>query len=116
MGEVAAAVGLTEGEPGVLAVLAALARLEPVSIRRISRAVDLPVPIVASVCGELRKRSVVAHERPAQLTRAGRALFSAGELRLDRAGLARLGSQLVGTARRAPPRFRPERSTGRWSW
>ena len=55
--EVAAAVGLAEGERGVRAVLAAVARLEPVSTRRLSRTVDLPVPIVASVCGELRKRA-----------------------------------------------------------
>ena len=82
--EVAAAVGLAEGEPGVRAVIAALARLEPVSIRRISRAVELPVPIVASVCGELRKRAVVAEERPAQLTSAGRRLFAAGQLGLRR--------------------------------
>jgi N4-bis(aminopropyl)spermidine synthase len=80
--EVATAVGLAEGEPGVRAVIAALARLEPVSIRRISRAVELPVPIVASVCGELRKRAVVAEERPAQLTSAGRQLFAAGQLGL----------------------------------
>ena len=79
--EVASAVGLAEGEPGVRAVVAALARLEPVSIRRISRAAELPVPIVAAVCGELRKRSIVAHERPAQLTPLGRAAFSRGALR-----------------------------------
>ena len=48
LGEVAAAVGLAEGEHGVRAVLAALARLEPVSTRRISRAAELPVPIVAA--------------------------------------------------------------------
>jgi N4-bis(aminopropyl)spermidine synthase len=83
--EVAAAVGLSEGEAGVRAVVAALARLEPVSIRRISRAAELPVPIVASICGELRKRSVVAEERPAQLTPGGRELFSNGRLRLQRA-------------------------------
>jgi predicted methyltransferase len=81
--EVAGAVGLAEGEPGVRAVISALARLEPVSIRKISRASGLPVPIVASVCGELRKRNLVAHERPAQLSRAGRELFSAGRLRLE---------------------------------
>jgi predicted methyltransferase len=80
--EVAGAVGLAEGEPGVRAVISALARLEPVSIRRLGRASGLPVPIVASVCGELRKRNVVAHERPAQLTRVGRELFAAGRLRL----------------------------------
>lgn len=81
--EVARAVGLSEGEAGVRAVLAALARLEPVSIRRISRATELPVPIVASVCGELRKRSLVAERRPAQLTPTGRALFSNGGLHLQ---------------------------------
>ena len=80
--EVAASVGLAEGERGVRAVLAALARLEPVSTRRISRAAELPVPIVAAVCGELRKRAVVAEERPGQLTPAGRELFAGGSLRL----------------------------------
>ncbi|MFL5969984.1 MAG: bis-aminopropyl spermidine synthase family protein [Gaiellaceae bacterium] len=83
--EVAAAVGLAEGEPGVRSVIAALARLEPVSIRRISRTVDLPVPIVASVCGELRKQSVVSERRPAQLTHEGRTLFAAGQLGVRRA-------------------------------
>jgi predicted methyltransferase len=80
--EVAAAVGLAEGERGVRAVLATLARLEPVSTRRISRAAALPVPLVAAVCGELRKRSVVAEQRPAQLTAIGRELFAGGRLRL----------------------------------
>ena len=84
MREVAAAVGLAEGERGVNAVLSALARLEPVSIRKVSRATELPVPIVASICGELRKRAVVADERPAQLTPAGRALFGSGSLTLLR--------------------------------
>lgn len=84
--DVAAAVGLAEGEAGVRAVLATLARLEPVSIRRISQTVELPVPIVAAVCGELRKRLVVAEERPARLTPAGRRLFARGGLDLERAG------------------------------
>jgi predicted methyltransferase len=83
--EVAAAVGLAEGEAGVRSVLAALARLEPVSTRRLSRAVTLPVPIVASVCGELRTRRVVAEERPARLTSQGRSLFAAGGLSLGHA-------------------------------
>jgi predicted methyltransferase len=83
--EVAAAVGLAEGEGGVRAVLSAVARLEPVSTRRLARTVDLPVPIVASVCGELRKRGVVAEERPTQLTPLGRELFAAGGLELHRA-------------------------------
>ena len=85
--EVAVAVGLAEGERGVRAVLATLARLEPVSTRRISRASALPVPIVAAVCAELRKRSVVAEERPAQLTPVGRDLYGGGSLRLDRAAV-----------------------------
>ena len=116
--EVAAAVGLLEGEPGVRAVLAALARLEPVSTRRLSRAVELPVPIVASVCGELRKRGVVAEERPTQLTTTGRAFFSIGELRLERRarcpecagraivippGLSRVVRAIARDARHAPP-------------
>ncbi len=82
--EVAGAVGLAEGEPGVRAVLSALSRLEPISIRGLSRTVELPVPIVASICGELRKRRVVAAERPAQLTSTGRRLFASGSLTLDR--------------------------------
>jgi N4-bis(aminopropyl)spermidine synthase len=82
--DVAAAVGLAEGEPGVRAVLGALARLEPVSTRRLSRAVELPVPLVAAVCGELRKRSVVSEQRPARLTGLGRALYSSGALSIAR--------------------------------
>jgi predicted methyltransferase len=82
--DVAASVGLAEGEPGVRAVLSALSRLEPVSIRGLSRTVELPVPIVASICGELRKRQVVAEQRPAQLTPAGRRLFASGSLTLNR--------------------------------
>jgi predicted methyltransferase len=118
VGEVAAAVGLAEGEQGVRAVLAALARLEPVSTRRISRAAVLPVPIVAAVCGELRKRSIVAEERPTQLTPAGRALFGAGGLRIGRTatcsgcggrgivvppGLSPLTRELSQTVRGGPP-------------
>jgi predicted methyltransferase len=115
--DVAAAVGLAEGEPGVRAVLSALSRLEPVSIRGLSRTVELPVPIVASICGELRKRRVVAEERPAQLTAAGRRLFSNGALNLKRiacstcdghgiavaADLRRLTADLKRIAWAAPP-------------
>jgi predicted methyltransferase len=89
--EVASAVGLAEGERGVRTVLATLARLEPVSTRRISRAAELPVPIVAAVCGELRKHSVVAHERPTQLTAAGRELFAGGSLKIGRPSCAGCG-------------------------
>ncbi len=101
--DVAAAVGLAEGEAGVRAVVDALARLEPVAIRRISREVDLPVPIVAAICGELRKRRVVADERPAQLTAAGRDLFAAGAVRLpDAAELRGLRRRLKEIADAAP--------------
>jgi predicted methyltransferase len=120
--EVANAVGLAEGERGVRAVLTAVVRLEPVSTRRLSRTVDLPVPIVASVCGELRKRGVVALERPTQLTRRGRGLFAEGGLGVHRpatcpkcAGrgvvvrgeMAPLLTEMYRLARRAPPP-RPE--------
>jgi N4-bis(aminopropyl)spermidine synthase len=103
IGEVAAAVGLAEGEAGVRAVVAALARLEPVSIRRISRAVELPVPLVAAVCGELRKHGVVADERPAQLTAAGRKLFAAGALRIDERSLRAVAAEIARATKHAPP-------------
>ncbi len=93
--DVAAAVGLAEGERGVRTVLATLARLEPISTRRISRAAELPVPIVAAVCGELRKHAVVAEERPTRLTEAGRELFAGGSLQLGRAGCPGCGGRGV---------------------
>jgi N4-bis(aminopropyl)spermidine synthase len=80
--EVAAAVGLVEGEAGVRSVLSILARLEPVATRRISRAAELPVPLVAAICGELRRRGIVADARPAQLTPEGRRLFGGSGLGL----------------------------------
>jgi predicted methyltransferase len=80
--DVAAVVGLAEGERGVRSVLAAVGRLEPVPTRRLARTVDLPVPFVASICGELRKRGVVAEQRPNQLTPLGRELYGDGVLRL----------------------------------
>jgi predicted methyltransferase len=118
VGDVAEAVGLVEGVSGVEAVLSALARLEPVSIRRLSRAVELPVPIVASICGELRQREVVSAKRPAQLTRRGRALFARGALALAGAAscptcdglgamvpgeLSGLAAELAKVSRQAPP-------------
>jgi predicted methyltransferase len=81
--EVAEAVALVEGRRGVEAVLAALARLEPVSVRALARAADLPVPIVAAVCGELRKRGVVSEERPLQFTIEGRGRFAAAVAPVD---------------------------------
>lgn len=74
--EVAHAVGLAEGARGVEAVVAAVARLEPVSVRTLARAADLPVPIVAAVCGELRKRGLVSEQRPVQFTTEGRGLLA----------------------------------------
>ena len=71
--EVAAAVGLAEGPAGVADVLRVIARHEPVPAREISRRAELPVPIVAAVCNELRKRGVVDRSRPVRLTPEGRA-------------------------------------------
>jgi N4-bis(aminopropyl)spermidine synthase len=73
--EVAEAVRLAEGEAGVHDVLRAMRRDGPVSTRALSRATGLPVPIVAAVSGELRKRGIVARERPTRLTDEGRRLF-----------------------------------------
>ena len=77
--EVAAAVGLAEGQSGVRDILSAIRRAEPVAVREISRIAELPVPIVAAVCNELRKRDIVDHTRPVRLTDSGRqALGGAG--------------------------------------
>jgi N4-bis(aminopropyl)spermidine synthase len=70
--DVASAVGLAEGRSGVSDVLRAIARSEPVAVRDVSRAAELPVPIVAAVCNELRKHGVVDRSRPVRLTREGR--------------------------------------------
>ena len=83
VGEVAASVGLAEGEAGVLDVVRAVARLEPVAVRKLSRATDLPVPLVSAVCNELRKRGVVSPKRPVRLTRSGREAFRAGARHVD---------------------------------
>jgi predicted methyltransferase/DNA-directed RNA polymerase subunit RPC12/RpoP len=77
IGDVAATVGLVEGEAGVHNLVRAVARLEPVAVRKLSRATDLPVPFVSAICNELRKRGVVSRERPVRLTPRGRALFGA---------------------------------------
>jgi predicted methyltransferase len=81
--EVAAAVGLAEGEAGVGDVVRAVARLEPVAVRRVSRATELPVPIVSAICNELRKRGVVSPRRPVQLTARGRDLFEGARVALS---------------------------------
>ena len=58
--EVAAAVGLAEGESGIRDILGALLRARA-GRRPRGRAglAELPVPIVAAACGELRKRGVI---------------------------------------------------------
>jgi predicted methyltransferase len=81
--EVAHAVGLAEGVRGVERVVTALARLEPVSVRALARTADLPVPIVAAVCGELRKRGLVSEERPVQFTIQGRARLATAVASVD---------------------------------
>ena len=75
--DVASAVGLAEGPSGVNDVLRAIARSEPVAVREVSRMAELPVPIVAAVCNELRQRGVVDRARPVRLTTAGRDLLAA---------------------------------------
>ncbi|MGO9081871.1 MAG: GNAT family N-acetyltransferase [Streptosporangiaceae bacterium] len=69
---VAAATGLAEGPSGVQDVLTAISRSEPAAVREVSRLAELPVPIVAAVCNELRARGVVDKTRPVRLTEAGR--------------------------------------------
>ncbi|MDX6391717.1 MAG: N4-bis(aminopropyl)spermidine synthase [Streptosporangiaceae bacterium] len=76
--EVASAVGLAEGESGVRDVLRAITRGEPVAARDVSRAAELPVPLVTAVCNELRKRGVVDRGRPVRLTPEGRTALGAG--------------------------------------
>jgi predicted methyltransferase len=80
---VADAVGLAEGVRGVERVVIALARLEPVSVRALARAADLPVPIVAAVCGEFRKRGLISEERPVQFTIRGRGRLAAAVATVD---------------------------------
>ena len=82
--EVASAVGLAEGPAGVRDVLRVIAHHEPVPTREVGRLAELPVPIAAAVCNELRKRGVVERSRPVRLTEAGRA------------GLAAAGGGLAG--------------------
>jgi N4-bis(aminopropyl)spermidine synthase len=74
--DVARAVGLAEGPSGVSDVLRAIARSEPVAVRDVSRMAELPVPIVAAVCNELRRHGVVDRSRPVRLTPAGRDLLA----------------------------------------
>jgi N4-bis(aminopropyl)spermidine synthase len=75
--EVAAAVGLAEGEAGIRDILAAVLSAEPVAVRDVARLAELPVPIVAAACNELRKRGVVDSRRPVRLTEEGREAVAA---------------------------------------
>jgi N4-bis(aminopropyl)spermidine synthase len=70
--EVAAAVGLAEGEAGIRDILAAVLVAEPAAVREVARLAELPVPIVAAACNELRKRGIVDTQRPVRLTGDGR--------------------------------------------
>jgi predicted methyltransferase len=89
--EVAAAVGLAEGESGIRDILAAVLTAEPGAVREIARLAELPVPIVAAASNELRARGVLATQRPVQLTTDGRAAVAATVgLALDPAALAGL--------------------------
>src|SRR5258708_4423044 len=74
--EVAAAVGLAEGESGVRDVLRAVAQREPVPSSQIGRMTELPVPIVTAVCNELRKRGVIDKTRPLRATAGARATIA----------------------------------------
>jgi N4-bis(aminopropyl)spermidine synthase len=104
--QVAAAVGLAEGESGIRDILAAVLTAEPAAVREIARLAELPVPIVAAAAGELRARGVLATQRPVQLTVAGRAAVTAAAgLTLDPAALAGLaapGGPLEAAADGAP--------------
>lgn len=92
--EVASAVQLAEGRSGVSDVLRVIARQEPVAVRDVSRMAELPVPIVAAICNELRRRGVVDRQRPVRLTQAGRDVLAAGHLDVSAACLSCGGSGL----------------------
>ncbi|MGV9554813.1 GNAT family N-acetyltransferase [Streptomyces sp. NPDC003522] len=62
-------------------MLRALRRLAPASTKDISRATGLPVPIVAALGNELRRRDLLTKERPSRLTPAG--LDVVAELGMD---------------------------------
>src|SRR5271169_4943782 len=75
--EVATAVGLAEGESGIRDILAAVLSAEPAAVREVARLAELPVPIVAAACNELRRRGVVDSQRPVRLTAGGRVAVAA---------------------------------------
>ncbi len=75
--QVAAAVGLAEGESGIRDILAAVLSAEPAAVRDVARLAELPVPIVAAACNELRRRGVIDAQRPVRLTAGGRLAVAA---------------------------------------
>jgi N4-bis(aminopropyl)spermidine synthase len=75
--QVAAAVGLAEGEAGIRDILSAVLTAEPAAVREVARLAELPVPIVAAACNELRKRGIVDTQRPVRFTAAGRSAVQA---------------------------------------
>jgi N4-bis(aminopropyl)spermidine synthase len=80
---VAAAVGLAEGESGIRDILSAVLTAEPAAVREIARLAELPVPIVAASCNELRKHGIVDTQRPVRLTVSGRAAVAEANLGID---------------------------------
>jgi N4-bis(aminopropyl)spermidine synthase len=74
---VASAVGLAEGESGIRDILVAVLAAEPAAVREVARLAELPVPIVAAACNELRRRGIVDSQRPVRLTPAGRSAVAA---------------------------------------
>lgn len=99
--QVAAAVGLAEGESGIRDILGAILDAEPASVREVARRAELPVPIVAAAANELRRRGVVDTQRPVRLTPAGRDAVRAvtGFIGLPAAGDGRdIPPELAGVA------------------
>src|SRR3954452_5497405 len=99
--EVASAVDLREGKEGVWAVLSAVARDAPMPVRDISRATGLPVPVVAAICGELRKHGLLDGTRPARLSAAAAELPELRGLPSD-ADLGEIAERLTAIAAAAP--------------
>ena len=59
-----------------------MARSEPVAVRSISRAPELPVPFVSAICNERLQARHRRRAAPVRLTPRGRRLFAATALRL----------------------------------
>ena len=108
--EVTGAVGLAEGEAGVREVIRVVRRSGPVATRTLSRATGLPVPIVAAIAGELRKRGIVTRERPTRLTEQGRRLFGGATPANTRRRLRRLRRARPAGSTRARAGFRRARA------